>query len=211
MQKYIYLSVSKVRAGSIRVFVIHQTLTWISRSLTSVCDHSYQYVYTRGLTASQHNIFDSEKSANVSCAPDGIQARVTDVIKSWVWHTTNLATLPPTISSSVMFRGVLFTRTLLTRTTSANTKYTYLSYVITSGVMDWLSGWSVELEIQRSKVRIPSGAQEKLSVSKSKRLCWLAVGVPSPCVYTHTYERPCTHVKDPAVHVRVWWTMETWK
>ena len=25
------------------------------------------------------------------------------------------------------------------------------------------------------------------------------------CVYTHACERPFTHVKDPVVHVRVWW------
>ena len=30
----------------------------------------------------------------------------------------------------------------------------------------------------------------------------IAVGVPNPCVYTHTYERPCKHVKDPVVHVK---------
>ena len=38
--------------------------------------------------------------------------------------------------------------------------------------LDWRS--------QRSRVWIPSGAQEKLSFSESKRLCWLAVGVPNP-------------------------------
>ena len=27
--------------------------------------------------------------------------------------------------------------------------------------------------------------------------------MPSPRVYTHACERPCTHVKDPTVHVRV--------
>ena len=31
------------------------------------------------------------------------------------------------------------------------------------------------------------------------------------CVYMHSYERPCTHVKDPVVHVRVWWITETRK
>ena len=33
----------------------------------------------------------------------------------------------------------------------------------------------------------------------------IAVGVPIPCVYTHAYERSYTHVKNPVVHVRVWW------
>ena len=41
VQKYIYPPVSKVHAGSFRVSVIHQTLTWITRCLTCVCDHSY--------------------------------------------------------------------------------------------------------------------------------------------------------------------------
>ena len=31
-----------------------------------------------------------------------------------------------------------------------------------------------------------------------------------PRVYTHA-KRPHMHVKDPVVHVRVWWTMETTK
>ena len=47
-----------------RVSVIHQTLTGTTGSLTCVRDNSYECVYTRGLatpTASQHNIFDTEK------------------------------------------------------------------------------------------------------------------------------------------------------
>ena len=45
-------------------FVTHRTLTWITGSLKCVRDHSHACVYTFGLgtpTASQHNIFDSEK------------------------------------------------------------------------------------------------------------------------------------------------------
>ena len=39
------------------------------------------------------------------------------------------------------------------------------------------------------KPQAPSGAQETfVSFSESKMLCWLAVGVPNPHVYTHTYE-----------------------
>ena len=45
--------------------IIHRTLTtWTTGSLTCVRDHFYEREYTRGLgipTASQHNIFDSEK------------------------------------------------------------------------------------------------------------------------------------------------------
>ena len=50
------------------------------------------------------------------------------------------------------------------------------------------------------------------SFSQSKALCWFAVGVPNPHVYTHAYSwSRCTHVKDPVVRVRVWWIMETRK
>ena len=50
--------------------------------------------------------------------------------------------------------------------------------------------------------------------SKSKMLCWLAVGVPNPHVSAQKCSR--THVKDPVVHhtmsiVRVRWITETWK
>ena len=51
-------------AGSFRVWVIHRTLTWTTGSLTRVRDHSYSYLYTRGLgtqTACEHNLCDSEK------------------------------------------------------------------------------------------------------------------------------------------------------
>ena len=44
--------------------VIHRTLTWTTWYLTCVRDHSDACVYTRGVgtpTASQQNIFDSEK------------------------------------------------------------------------------------------------------------------------------------------------------
>ena len=62
-----------VRAGSFRVSIIHRTLTWtILSSSTCVRGHFCAYVYTRGLgtpTASQHNMFDSEKLTNCSCTP----------------------------------------------------------------------------------------------------------------------------------------------
>ena len=44
--------------------------------LACVHDHSYVGVYTQGLgilTASQHNIFDSEKVTSFSCASDGVR------------------------------------------------------------------------------------------------------------------------------------------
>ena len=39
----------------------------------------------------------------------------------------------------------------------------------------------------------------------SKMLCQLIVGVPNSCVYMHA------HIKDPMIHVRVWWITETRK
>ena len=64
------------------------------------------------------------------------------------------------------------------------------------GVTGWLSGQRVGVEIQRSRVRIPSGAQEQTceffgvkTVVLTRCRC-----AQSPCVYA--CERPCTHVKD---------------
>ena len=59
--------------------VIHRTLTWTTGSSACVRDHSCAWVYTRGLgtlTASQHNMFDSEKHTFFSSAPDGIRTPV---------------------------------------------------------------------------------------------------------------------------------------
>ena len=78
-------------------------------------------------------------------------------------------------------------------------------------------GWQVGRSVVRaldwwSKGRGLESRQEhkKNWVFRVKKLFWLAVGVPNPRVYTHAYERPCTHVKDPVVQVSVWWIMDTW-
>ena len=68
-----------VHSGSFPVSVIHRTLTRTTGSLSYVCDHSCACVYIRGSgtsTASQHNIFDSEKPTNFYYAPDGIRTYV---------------------------------------------------------------------------------------------------------------------------------------
>ena len=75
--------VLQVHAESFRVSVIYRTLTW-----TTCHDLEGAYVIIRmrayhthegwacTLTASQHNIFDSEKPlTNASCAPDGVRTR----------------------------------------------------------------------------------------------------------------------------------------
>ena len=49
VHKYMYLPVSKVYAGSVRVSVIHQTLIWTTGSLTCIHDPSYACVYTQRL------------------------------------------------------------------------------------------------------------------------------------------------------------------
>ena len=67
VHKYICPPVSKVHAGSFRVSVIRRTLTWTAGSLTCVLDHSWAWVYTRGLgtqTASQDNIFFTLKNSH---------------------------------------------------------------------------------------------------------------------------------------------------
>ena len=71
-------------------------------------------------------------------------------------------------------------------------------------VLDWM-------DIQRLRFRILSGAPKKLWDFPSPNGSADSLSVsPTPCVYvyTHAYERPCMHVKDPVVHVRVRWNME---
>ena len=97
VQKYMYPPVSKVHAGSFRVFVIHRTLTWTTGFLTCVRDHSFTCVYTRGLgtpTASQHNIFDSEKTHFFSCAPGGIRTSVLWILKPTLYPVSHPVTPP---------------------------------------------------------------------------------------------------------------------
>ena len=79
-----------------------------------------------------------------------------------------------------------------------------ISVYLLNRVTGWLSGSSAGLEIQRSRVRIPSGALEKLWVFRSQKGCAdsLSVCVPNPHVYMHACETPCMHVKDPVVHVK---------
>ena len=81
LHKYTYPLVSKVHAGSLRVSVIHRTLTRATGALTCVRDHYYACKSIRvGLgtpTASRRNIFDSEKTSHkLYCAPDGVRTRI---------------------------------------------------------------------------------------------------------------------------------------
>ena len=60
-----------VHAGSFCVSIIHRTQTWTTGFLPCARDHSYACMYTQGLgtpTASQHNIFDSEKLTFLLCS-----------------------------------------------------------------------------------------------------------------------------------------------
>ena len=82
--------------------------------------------------------------------------------------------------------------------------------------MGWRVGSVVRpfdcMEMQRPRVRIPSGAQETIvSFSESKMLCWVALGVPNLRVYTHAQEWSRTHVEDRVAHVRVRRITETRK
>ena len=57
VQKYMYLPVSKMHAGSFRVSVIHRILTWTIRSLTCVCSFVCVRIHTRfGHTNSESSV-----------------------------------------------------------------------------------------------------------------------------------------------------------
>ena len=79
----------------------------------------------------------------------------------------------------------------------------------------WWGGSIGRASDSRSKaLRFKSRQEHKkkiVSFSKSKLLRWLAVGVPNPCVHTHSQDWSHTHVIDPVVHVRVLWITETRK
>ena len=104
VQKYIYPSISKVHAGSFLVSVIHRTMTWTTR-ICNVRTWSFLCVriHTGVLgtpTASQHNIFDSEKLWFFFLVLlTGFEPRV---IESWVRRSTNWATTPPTDPGAVL-------------------------------------------------------------------------------------------------------------
>ena len=73
--------VLQVHAGSFRVSIIHQTLTWTTWSLTCVRDQFYACVYTQGLQgtpAASQQIFDSEKLLQICyCADSSIYIYIT--------------------------------------------------------------------------------------------------------------------------------------
>ena len=84
--------------------------------------------------------------------------------------------------------------------------------------MGWRVGSVVRAYDWRSKGRGFESRQEHkkqfefLRVKKVVLLDSLSVCPTPVCFYMHAYERPCTHVKDPVVHVRVpRWTKETRK
>ena len=66
----------QVHAGSFPVLVIHETVTWITASLTNIRDHSYTCVriHTRVWAHRQQvsTTFLTQKNVTFSCAPDGV-------------------------------------------------------------------------------------------------------------------------------------------
>ena len=82
-------------------------------------------------------------------------------------------------------------------------------------LMGWWGGSIGRASTQDPKTRglnpFRSTITKFVSYLRVKMLCWLIVSVPNPRVYTHAYEWPRTHVKDPVVRVRVWWITEAWK
>ena len=72
-----------------------------------------------------------------------------------------------------------------------------------TGLAQWLERWTGVPKVEGSN---PVRSTEKtLSFSRVKKVVLIR------CWYTHAYERPCTHFKDPVVHVRVQWIKETQK
>ena len=79
---------------------------------------------------------------------------------------------------------------------------------------DGLAQWLDRAVDWRSKGRGFESRQEhknNFEFLRIKKVCADSLSVcPTPvCIYTRAYERPCTRVKDPVVHVRVRWIMET--
>ena len=84
-------------AGSFHVSVIHRTLTWTTQDLLRAHVIILVRAYTHGAlgtpTASQHNIFDSEKLTNFSCAPDGIRTSVLWISSPTLYQLSHPVTL----------------------------------------------------------------------------------------------------------------------
>ena len=78
------------------------------------------------------------------------------------------------------------------------------------GLAQWLERWTEYPKVEGSNpVRSTRNLFEFVRVKKFVLIrCRCA---QPPVVYTHEYERPCTHVIDYVVHVRVRWIMETRK
>ena len=68
---------------------------------------------------------------------------------------------------------------------------------------DGLAQWLVRWTAGDPKVE---GSNPVRSTRKTEFFRVKKVVCPTPVLYTDAYERPC---KDPVVHVRVWWIMET--
>ena len=62
------------------------------------------------------------------------------------------------------------------------------------GLAQLLERWTGDPKVKGSN---PISSTKKTFKKVVPTRCWCA----QPRVYTHTYERPCTHVKDPVVHV----------
>ena len=74
----------KVHAGSFLFFIIHQTLTWTTGSLTCVCDHSYSCVGTHEQWVSTVFLTLGEKLPQI-------------FLCSWCRRTSNFGSLDPTL------------------------------------------------------------------------------------------------------------------
>ena len=71
--------------------------------------------------------------------------------------------------------------------------------------LDWRSKGRGFESLQEHKNNLEFFRIKKVVLTPCRCMC------PTPRVHTHAYERPCTHIKHPVVHVRVRWMMETRK
>ena len=92
VQKYVYPPVSKEHAGSLRVSLIHRTLTWSTWSLACVRDHSCIHTgYGHTDSESAQHLWLGKALTFFPCAPEAGGVRTSDL---WISNQTS-NTLPP--------------------------------------------------------------------------------------------------------------------
>ena len=89
-------------------------------------------------------------------------------------------------------------------------KKQYYFYIGGDGLAQWLERWTGDPKVEGSNPVRSTRKTFKFFRVRKVVLTRCRRAQP-PRVNTHAYERPCTHVKDSVVHVRVRWIMQTRK